>query len=161
MEPNEDAKWTAAKQKALARARGQCKCEAEKHDHSPLHCTREADGKHYAFKPGCPQTIPDADNISAVCRPCHSMNLRAETWAAIRLQVWDGTHGYCQCSRFEHQHKHRQCLTPITKGRFKLVVQPLDDPTNISPTKLWGVCSWCFKATPLPWRVSESPRRSR
>jgi hypothetical protein len=160
MEPNEDTKWAYAKLKALTQARGKCKCEAEEHDHDPLRCTREPDGKHYALKPGRSQTVPDADNISAVCRLCHSMNLKADKWVTIRLEVWARTHGYCQCSRFEHQHKHRQCQNPIAKGSFKLVVPPLDDPANFSPANLWGVCAWCFKATPLPWRVSESPRPS-
>jgi hypothetical protein len=167
MGQNTEAEWTAAKQEALERAHGECKCESEKHDHSPLLCSRKPDGKHYAFRPGCPQAIPNADFITAVCRPCHSMNLRdaggkelvdAKTWATIRMQVWDETHSYCQCSRFEHQHKHRQCLTPITMDRFKLVVQPLGDTTNFAPANLWGVCAWCFEATPLGWRISESAR---
>jgi len=159
MEPDENTKWAYAKMKAHTQARGKCRCEAEEHDHDPLRCTRAPDGKHYAFRLGHPQTVPDAANISAICRPCHSMNLRAEKWATIRVQVWNQTHGYCQCSRFEHQHKHRQCPNPIAKGSFKLVVPPLDDPTNFSPAKLLGVCAWCFKATPLPWRVSESPSK--
>ena len=85
----------------------------------------------------------------------------AETWDVIRMQVWDSTHGYCQCARVEHQHRHDSCLNPITKGRFKLVVQPLGNTMDFSPWNLWGVCNECFKATPLLWRVSESPKRSR